>query len=56
MGEQMFAHFDSLRHLLLDLRPAQKIDALKADVLRELNTKSGIVCCFYIAVARKAAP
>jgi hypothetical protein len=54
MGEQMVTHFDSLRYLFKELRTEEQLDALKAKVLEELRTKPGIMCSFYMAMARKA--
>lgn len=54
MGEQMIAHFGSLRHLCLEVRTEEELNELKVDVLEELQTKTGIMCCFHMALARKA--
>jgi hypothetical protein len=55
MSEQLTAHLDNLRHLCLNLRTEEEIDELQVNALKELRTKSGVVCPYYMAIARKAA-
>jgi hypothetical protein len=54
MGRQFITHFDNLRPLCRKFFSDEQLDELKVDVLEELRTKPGIMCSFYMVVARKA--
>jgi hypothetical protein len=54
MGKQLMAHFEVLRPLFKESRSEEELDVLKAGLLHELRTKPGIMCFFYMAIARKA--
>jgi hypothetical protein len=53
LSKQLVAHVEGLRHLLRRLRTDEQLYELQAIVAEELDTKSGIMCCYYMSMARK---